>query len=189
MSFQTLAGRKVGYGTGHLPAPEDLPLGVDPPRPISVTFIPASVFDNPALLRVNPEYLAWLLSAAAARARAAAGRQLEDPAGGRALFQAGMVYHRRPSPGGSRRCALLGSRGDRNDGTQRPRLDGRHQARPRQAPRLLAAGCGARAGQPGRCGEIAAQHRAPRRQNGSTSGSARIRGRPARARSFTWCAR
>jgi predicted phage terminase large subunit-like protein len=46
----------------HLPAPEDLPPGVDPPRPISVTFIPASVFDNPALLRVNPEYLAWLLS-------------------------------------------------------------------------------------------------------------------------------
>src|SRR6201984_560717 len=34
----------------HLPAPEDLPPGVDPPRPISVTFIPASVFDNPALL-------------------------------------------------------------------------------------------------------------------------------------------
>src|SRR6266550_3770963 len=46
----------------HLPAPQDLPPGVDPPRPISVTFIPASVFDNPALLRVNPEYLAWLLS-------------------------------------------------------------------------------------------------------------------------------
>jgi predicted phage terminase large subunit-like protein len=46
----------------HLPRPEALPPGVDPPRPISVTFIPASVFDNPALLRVNPEYLAWLLS-------------------------------------------------------------------------------------------------------------------------------
>jgi len=29
---------------------------------MSVTFIPATVFDNPALLRVNPEYLAWLLS-------------------------------------------------------------------------------------------------------------------------------
>jgi len=41
---------------------EDLPPGVDPPQPISVTFIPARVFDNPALLRVNPEYLAWLLS-------------------------------------------------------------------------------------------------------------------------------
>jgi predicted phage terminase large subunit-like protein len=46
----------------HLPPPEALPPGVDPPRPISVTFIPASVFDNPALLQVNPEYLAWLLS-------------------------------------------------------------------------------------------------------------------------------
>jgi predicted phage terminase large subunit-like protein len=39
-----------------------LPPGIEPPRPISVTFIPATVFDNPALLRVNPEYLAWLLS-------------------------------------------------------------------------------------------------------------------------------
>src|SRR5689334_5777925 len=46
----------------HLPPPQDLPPGVDPPRPISITFIPASVFDNPALLHVNPEYLAWLLS-------------------------------------------------------------------------------------------------------------------------------
>ena len=45
----------------HLP-PQTLPPGVDPPRPISVTFIPASVFDNPALLQVNPEYFAWLLS-------------------------------------------------------------------------------------------------------------------------------
>jgi predicted phage terminase large subunit-like protein len=39
---------------------QDLPPGIEPPRPISVTFIPA--FDNPVLLRVNPEYLAWLLS-------------------------------------------------------------------------------------------------------------------------------
>jgi hypothetical protein len=28
----------------------------------SVTFIPATVFDNPVLLRVNPEYFTWLLS-------------------------------------------------------------------------------------------------------------------------------
>jgi predicted phage terminase large subunit-like protein len=41
---------------------QDLPPGIEPPRPISVTFIPATVFDNPVLLRVNPEYLAWLLS-------------------------------------------------------------------------------------------------------------------------------
>ena len=46
----------------HLPRPEDLPAGVEPPRPISVTFIPARVFDNPALLQVNPEYLGYLLS-------------------------------------------------------------------------------------------------------------------------------
>jgi hypothetical protein len=41
---------------------QDLPPGADPLRPISVTFIPASVHDNRALLRVNPEYLTWLLS-------------------------------------------------------------------------------------------------------------------------------
>ena len=46
----------------HLPRPEELPPGFEQPRPISVTFVPAKVFDNPALLRVNPEYLAWLLS-------------------------------------------------------------------------------------------------------------------------------
>src|SRR5712664_3079796 len=37
----------------HLPRPEDLPPCLDPPRPISVTFIPATVFDNPVLLQVN----------------------------------------------------------------------------------------------------------------------------------------
>jgi len=46
----------------HLPRPEDLPPGVDPLRPLSVTFIPARVYDNPALLRINPEYLTSLLS-------------------------------------------------------------------------------------------------------------------------------
>src|SRR5215472_11515162 len=46
----------------HLPRPEDLPPGVDPLRPLSVTFIPARVYDNPALLRANPEYLTTLLS-------------------------------------------------------------------------------------------------------------------------------
>jgi predicted phage terminase large subunit-like protein len=46
----------------YMPRPQDLPPGVDPPRPISVSFVPAKVSDNPALLRVNPEYLAWLLS-------------------------------------------------------------------------------------------------------------------------------
>ena len=46
----------------YLPRPERLPPGIDPPRPISVTFIPARVFDNPALLRINPKYFASLLS-------------------------------------------------------------------------------------------------------------------------------
>jgi predicted phage terminase large subunit-like protein len=46
----------------YLPRLEDLPPGVDPPSPISVTFIPATVFDNPDLMRVNPEYFSWLLS-------------------------------------------------------------------------------------------------------------------------------
>ena len=46
----------------YLPQPEDLPPSIDPPRPISVTFIPATVFNNPILLRANPEYYAWLLS-------------------------------------------------------------------------------------------------------------------------------
>jgi hypothetical protein len=45
-----------------LPRQEDLPPGIDPPRPISVTFIPARVFDNPALMQINPEYYTWLLS-------------------------------------------------------------------------------------------------------------------------------
>jgi predicted phage terminase large subunit-like protein len=45
-----------------MPRPEDLPPGVDPPQPISVTFIPGTVFDNPALLQVNPDYVASLLS-------------------------------------------------------------------------------------------------------------------------------
>jgi hypothetical protein len=46
----------------YLPHPKDLPPSIEPPRPISVTFIPATVFDNPILLRANPDYYAWLLS-------------------------------------------------------------------------------------------------------------------------------
>src|SRR3984893_14771597 len=46
----------------YMPRPAELPRGAAPPRPISVTFIPAKVYDNPALLQVNPDYLAWLLS-------------------------------------------------------------------------------------------------------------------------------
>jgi len=45
-----------------LSRPQDLPAGFEMPRPISVSFIPATLFDNPALLQINPEYLASLLS-------------------------------------------------------------------------------------------------------------------------------
>ena len=44
----------------YLPKPEELPEGTEAPEPKSVTFIPASIYDNPALLRKNPEYLASL---------------------------------------------------------------------------------------------------------------------------------
>src|SRR6516162_2828801 len=46
----------------YLPLGKDQPPGFEVPRPLSVTFIPASVFDNPALLQVNPDYVSWLRS-------------------------------------------------------------------------------------------------------------------------------
>jgi hypothetical protein len=68
-----------------------------PIGPISVTFIPTSVFDNPALLRVNPEYLAWLLSLPLPkRERLLGGNWKIRPAA--ALFQAGVVCHGRRGP-------------------------------------------------------------------------------------------
>ena len=67
----------------YMPRPQDLPPGVDPPRPISVSFVPAKVLDNPALLRVNPEYLAWLLSLPTLeRERLLSGNWKIRPAGG-----------------------------------------------------------------------------------------------------------
>jgi hypothetical protein len=69
---------------------------MDPPRPISVTFIPPKVFDNPALLQVNPEYLAWLLSLPLLeRERLLGGNWKIRPAAG-LYFQARMVCHHRP---------------------------------------------------------------------------------------------
>jgi hypothetical protein len=127
----------------HLPRREDLPPGIDPPRPISVTFIAATVFDNPALLQPRILYLAALF--ADTRARAAAVRQLEHPADRRALLQAGMVCHRRRGASRPRYRPILGSRRHREDPVQRPRLDGRHQAWPRQERQLLAVRYGARA--------------------------------------------
>jgi hypothetical protein len=71
----------------HLPWPDDLPPDFESPRPISVTFIPATVFDNPALLRVNPEYFAWLLSLPLLERERLLGGNWKDPADCRALFQ------------------------------------------------------------------------------------------------------
>lgn len=46
----------------HLPKAEDLPEGVDPPEAKSVTFIPAKLSDNKALMAADPGYLANLLA-------------------------------------------------------------------------------------------------------------------------------
>src|SRR5439155_26459734 len=103
----------------YMPRPEELPPGVDPPRPISVTFIPAKVFDNPALLQVNPDYLAWLLSLPLLeRERLLVGNWKIRAAAG-LYFKGEWVCRRRRSPGGSRRCPLLGSRRHRKDRVQR----------------------------------------------------------------------
>jgi hypothetical protein len=51
---------------GYLPPPQDLPPGVEPPRPISVTFIPASVADNPALGQPGIPRLAEVIAIARA---------------------------------------------------------------------------------------------------------------------------
>src|ERR1700732_2364950 len=150
----------------YLPPPEDLPLGIDPPRPISVTFIPPTVFNTPILLRANPEYYAWLLSLPTLeRERLLGGNWKIRPAAG-LYFKREWCAIRRPGAGRPRSGALLGSRRHRKDRAQRSRLDGGDQARPRQVGRLLPARSGARAGQPGRCRAIAAQHRRAGRQSG-----------------------
>jgi len=82
----------------HLPRPRELPPGFELPRPISVTFIPAKVFDNAAAGQPGLSRLPAV--AAAARVRAAAWRQLENPAGRRALFQARVVRRCRRGPDG-----------------------------------------------------------------------------------------
>src|SRR6267378_2057417 len=172
----------------YMPRPEALPPGVDPPRPISVTFIPAKVFDNPALLQVNPDYLAWLLSLPLLererllvgnwKIRAAAGLYFkrewcavvdEVPADLEIV-----LYWESPPPKRPSSTTPTG-----------------RWASSSAAIRTAAVGCwiwcasGRTRGMSRDCCSI------PRRTtaNGSASGSARIRGRPARARRFTWCAR
>ena len=82
---------------------------------MSVTFIPAKVFDNPALLRVNPEYLAWLLSLPTLeRERLLAGNWKIRPAAG-LYFKREWCCRCRRGSGGSRHRSLLGSRRHRKD--------------------------------------------------------------------------
>jgi hypothetical protein len=96
----------------YLPRPEDLPPGFDLPQPISVTLIPVTVFDNPALLQVNPEYLACLLLSLPLleRERLLGGNWKIRPAAG--LYFKREWCRRRRASGGSRCPPLLGSRRD-----------------------------------------------------------------------------
>jgi len=144
---------------------QDLPPGADPLRPISVTFIPAKVADNPALLRVNPEYLTWLLSLPLLeRERLLGGNWKIRPAAG--------LYFKREW------CAVVDQvpadlevvrywdlaateKTELNDpdwtvGLKLGRDDKRGVAR-----------CGARTGEPGGCRETAARNRGPGWQAGA----------------------
>ena len=170
-----------------LPRREDLPPGIDPPRPISVTFIPATVFDNPALLQINPEYYTWLLSLPTLeRERLLYGNWKIRPI-------AGLYFKREwcavvdevPVELDVVRCWDLAATEktqfndpdwtvgiklgrDRNGGYWL--LD---MARARSNPETSSACC---ATPPSRTA------------SGCASGSARIRARPARAKRLTWCA-
>jgi hypothetical protein len=150
----------------YLPRPEDLPPGVEPPRPVSVAFIPAKVFDNPALLQVNPEYLGSLLSLPTLeRERLLGGNWKIRPAAG--------LYFKREW------CSVVDAvpadldvvrywdlaateKTEFND----PDWDRRDQARARSQRRLLAARYGAPPRQPGRCRANSDEHRDPGRQTG-----------------------
>jgi Terminase large subunit, T4likevirus-type, N-terminal len=171
----------------HLPRPEDLPPGLDPPRPISVTFIPATVLDNPALLRVNPEYFTWLLSLPLLeRERLLGGNWKIRPAAG--------LYFKREW------CAVadevpadldlvrygISPLPKRPSSTTPIGLSGSSSAAIRMAATGSWIWC---AGGPTRATSTDCCSIPPRRTvTGSASGSARIRGRPARARRSTWCA-
>jgi hypothetical protein len=172
----------------HLPRPEDLPPGLDPPRPISVTFIPATVLDNPALLRVNPEYFTWLLSLPLLeRERLLGGNWKIRPAAG--------LYFKREwwlSSTRSRRTSTSSVIGT-SPLPKRPSSTTPigQSASSSAAIRTAATGswmwC---AGGPTPATSTPCCSILPRRTaRESASDSARIRGRPARARRFTWCAR
>ena len=171
----------------YLPQPGDLPPGVELPRPISVTFMPAMVFDNPALLQVNPEYYAWLLSLPVLeRERLLGGNWKIRPAAG--LYSSGSGV---PSSTKCRRTwasSVIGisPRPKRPSSTTPIGRSASSSAAIRTAAIGSSTWCG---GGPTQamsrdCWSIPPQ----RTGNRSASGSARIRGRPGRARRFSWCA-
>jgi hypothetical protein len=152
---------------------------------MSVTFIPATVFDNPALLRVNPallrvnpEYLAWLLSLPTLeRERLLAGNWKIRPAAGLYFKREWCsVVDQAPADLDIVRYWDLAAteKTEFND----PDLDRRRQARPRSERRLLGIGYGAGARQPGRRRTVVAQYR----HTGRQAGHDRIRAGPGAGR-------
>jgi hypothetical protein len=170
-----------------LPRREDLPPGIDPPRPISVTFIPATVFDNPALLQINPEYYTWLLSLPTLeRERLLYGNWKIRPTAG--------LYFKREW------CAVVDELPAELDvvrywdlaATEKTPFNdpdwtvGIKLGRDRNGAYWLLDWCAralTRAMSSGYCAIPLS-----RTARGCASGSARIRARPARARRFIWCA-
>ena len=122
-----------------LPRTEDLPPGLDPAAADQRHVHPGDGARQPRSAAGQPRLFQLAIVTPAARTRAAVGWQLEDPAGRWSLFQARVVCCRRQRTGGPRYRPLLGSRRDRKNRVQRPRLDGRGQARPRSERRLT--GC------------------------------------------------
>src|SRR5205823_4511232 len=155
----------------YLPQPEDLPPSIEPPRPISVTFIPATAFNNPILLRANPEYYAWLLSLPTLERERLLGCNWKiRPALG--LYSCGIGISPRPK---------------RPSATIPIGRSGSSSAATGQAATTCWIWCGC---EPIRVTSSACCATLPNRTgNGSASGSARIRGRPARARRCISCAR
>ena len=123
------------------------------------------VFDNPALLRVNPDYVASLLSLPLVeRARLLRHRKIRPAAGLYFKREWCAVVDEVPADLDMVRYWDLAA--TEKTALQRPGLDGRRQARRRSEWRLLAVGCGAPAGQPWRCREAVARYCHAGRQTG-----------------------
>ena len=173
----------------YLPRPEDLPPGFEPPRPISVTFIPATVFDNPALLRVNPEYFAWLTSLPLLeRERLLGGNWKIRPAAGLYFKASGAPLSMRSRQSSTTLPAIGISPLPKRPSSTTP--IGPSASSSAATGTAVTGSSIWYAG-----GPIPATSRdycstPPRRTaNGCASGSAGTRGRRGRARRITWCAR